>query len=263
MIDSDAQLSYGCATWNIHRARGADGGVNPERIQQVIATDIAAVKPDILALQEADGEDPPHEGLLDPEQIERSTGLRWVHQDPETRWGAQSTGFLGNILFLHPGFVIRNLALVDLPGHYPRGAVVVETWRDGQDLRIIATHLSLSQWLRAVQMRTLGQHVARRPAMRTLLLGDLNEWRPWGGLALSQRFFGSFLHGGGVASFPAKRALLPLDRILIDGAEGPTGLRALDSPQIREASDHRPFTARIAAVPRDQFQARGRASSFA
>ncbi len=263
MSDPDAARSYGCATWNIHRARGADGQVDPARIKQVIERDIAPTQPDILALQEADEEDPPHEGFLDLEHIQGTTGLRWLHDSPETRWGSQSHGFLGTILFLHPDFVIENLALVDLPGHYPRGAVVAETRRDGQDLRIIATHLSLAQWLRALQMRTLGQHVARRPRMRTLLLGDLNEWRPWGGLALSRRFFGSDLRGGAVASFPARRALLPLDRILIDGAEPPSGLRALDSQQIRAASDHRPLTARISAVPQLTVRARGRASGDA
>jgi endonuclease/exonuclease/phosphatase family metal-dependent hydrolase len=139
------------------------------------------------------------------------------------------------------------LSLVDLPGHYPRGAVVAETRRDGKDLRIIATHLSLAQWLRVIQMRTLGQYIARHAKMRTVLLGDLNEWRPWGGLALSPRFFGSKLRGGAIASFPVRRPVLPLDRILIDDGPAPTGLHALDSPAIRAASDHRPISARISA----------------
>lgn len=245
--------SYGCATWNIHRGRGADGRIDPDRIHRVIATDIAAVRPDILALQEADAEDPPYEGFLDLARIERETGLQSVHQGPESRWGTDSHGFLGSILFLHPEFEVQSLSLVDLPGQYPRGAVVAEVRRHARDLRIIATHLSLAQWLRAVQMRTLGQHVARRAQMRTLLLGDLNEWRPWGGLALSRRFFGTALRGGAVASFPVGRAVLPLDRILIDDAEGPADLRALDSPLIRAASDHRPLTARIRAVPGGAF----------
>jgi endonuclease/exonuclease/phosphatase family metal-dependent hydrolase len=250
MSDPIETQSYTCATWNIHRARGADGRVDPERILQVIASEIAGVQPDIFALQEADAEQPPYEGLLDLERIEAATGLRHIHRDPETRWGAASHGFLGTILFLHPDFVMRRVALVDLPGHYPRGAVVAEAHRHGRDLRIIATHLSLLQGLRALQMRTLGQHLARRPGMRTVVMGDLNEWRPWGGLALSQRFFGSRLRGPSVRSFPASRPLLSLDRILSDDAEGPTHVRALDSRAIRLASDHRPLTGRLAVHPR-------------
>ncbi len=245
MPDHEGPPGIGCATWNIHRARGADGRIDAGRIERVIGHDIAATLPDILALQEADGEEPPYPGLLDLARIEASTGLTCVHGPPDTRRGPHSDGFLGNILFLHPGFEIRSLGLVDLPGHYPRGALVAETRRDGRDLRIIATHLSLAQWLRVVQMRTLGQHVARRPPMRTLLLGDLNEWRPWGGLALSRRFFGTCLRGAAVASFPARCAFLPLDRILTDGPVAPTGVRALDGPEIRMASDHRPLIGRI------------------
>jgi endonuclease/exonuclease/phosphatase family metal-dependent hydrolase len=249
MPDLIRQHSYGCATWNIHRARGADGRVDPSRIMQVIANDIASAGPDILALQEADAQEPPYAGLLDMTHIEKLTGLHSVHRAPESRWGPESHGFLGTILFLHPGFSIHRLELVDLPGHYPRGAVVVEAQRHGRDLRVIATHLSLLQGLRLLQMRTLGQHIARRPPMRTLLLGDLNEWRPWGGLALSRRFFGSTLRGPAVPSFPAKRPVLALDRILSDDAGGAMDVRSLDSPRIRLASDHRPLTGRIAVTP--------------
>nr|WP_299562013.1 endonuclease/exonuclease/phosphatase family protein [uncultured Sulfitobacter sp.] len=248
-MEHQARSTYGCATWNVHRARGGDTRVDPQRIERVIANEIAATRPDILALQEADGEQPPYDGLIDPHRIEAATGLDWLHRPTDARWGAQSHGFLGTVLYLHPAFEVRTRALIDLPGHYPRGAVVAEVRRNGHDLRIIATHLSLLQGLRAVQMRTLGQYIARRPKMRTLLLGDLNEWRPWGGLALSRRFFGSTLRGGAVASFPVRRPVLPLDRILTDDATGPTGLAALDSPAIRAASDHRPLVARICAVP--------------
>lgn len=244
---TDAQRSYGLVTWNIHRARDGHGRVDPAGVADVIAQDIAATRPDILALQEADGEEPPYKGFLDLDRIEKETGLRWVHGPQDARWGPESHGFLGSLLFLHPDFEVTRLTLVDLPGHYPRGAVVAETRRDGSDLRIIATHLSLAQWLRVTQMRTLGQHIARHARMRTVLMGDLNEWRPWGGLALSPRFFGSRLCGGAVASFPARRPVLPLDRILIDDGPAPTALRALDSPAIRVASDHRPVSARISA----------------
>ncbi|SFJ13987.1 endonuclease/exonuclease/phosphatase family protein [Jannaschia pohangensis] len=248
MTRADTARSYGCVSWNIHRGRGARGPVDPRRIADVIAQDIAATEPDILALQEADDEDPPYGGFLDLERIEATTGLRWIHGPQDARWGPRSHGFLGSLLFVHPSFEITRLSLVDLPGHYPRGAVVAETRRDGRDLRIIATHLSLAQWLRVVQMRTLGQHIARHARMRTVLLGDLNEWRPWGGLALSPRFFGSKLRGGVVASFPVGRPMLPLDRILVDEGPDPTDLRALDSATIRAASDHRPVSARISAT---------------
>ncbi len=87
-----------CATWNVHRARGADGRVRPARVTEAIDAAIVPRLPDILALQEADMECPPHAGLLDTAQISASTGLRYVHSVPSLRWGPESDGFLGTIL---------------------------------------------------------------------------------------------------------------------------------------------------------------------
>lgn len=240
-----APAAFDCLTWNIHRARGADGRVDPGRVQAAIARHLCAPPPAVLALTEADAEAPPHRGLLDLNAIEAATGLRHAHGDPALRWGAGSHGFLGTVLFLPPGWPLRHGALIDLPGHYPRGAVLVETEVAGAPLRIVATHLSLTQALRIVQMRTLGQHLARRPAMPLLLMGDLNEWRPWGGLALSARVAGLRLSGPAPRSFPAARPFLPLDRILGGGGARVTGAEALRAPCLRAASDHLPVRASV------------------
>lgn len=240
-----AQAGVTCLTWNVHRARGRDGRVDPARILRTLDSDLAPHAPDVLALQEADGDCPPHAGILDIAAIERATGLRSVH-DATLRWGPDSHGFLGAILFLPPGFAIVHRAVIDLPGHCHRGAVVVEGAGWGHLVRIITTHLSLGQPLRIAQMRTLGQFLRRRPPMQTILLGDLNEWRPWGGLAFSAGILGRRLHGPARATFPARRPLLPLDRILTDRAGAVTGAQVLDSPALRMASDHRPLLARVA-----------------
>lgn len=236
----------GCVTWNIHRARGLDGVIDPERVGRVLAQDVCPMgSHQILALQEADTETPPHAGILDLDRIEAATGLRHVHRDPAMRWGEQSHGFLGAILFLHPDFEIRAQDVLDLPGHCHRGAVVTEALHAGIALRIVTTHMSLSQPLRVVQMRIIGQYLRRRPEMQTILLGDLNEWRPWGGLALSRRTVGVSLRGPVRPTFPAKRPILPLDRILSDRPGAVTDVRSIDTPGIRAASDHLPLSARV------------------
>ena len=235
-----------CVTWNIHRARGQDGVIDPERVAHVLVQDVCPQgSHEILALQEADTETPPHAGILDLARIEAQTGLSHVHRDPAMRWGTQSHGFLGLILFLHPAFEIVAQDVIDLPGYCHRGAVVSEVLREGVPLRIMTTHLSLSQALRVVQMRIIGQYLRRRPQMQTILLGDLNEWRPWGGLALSPRLVGVRLSGPVRPTFPARRAILPLDRILSDRVGAVTGLRSIDTPGIRAASDHLPLSARV------------------
>lgn len=239
------QPQFVCASWNIHRGRGADGVVDPGRIARVLVEDICTPTLDALILQEADEQVPPHRGFLDLAQIEDETGLHHIHTSAQTRWGADSHGFLGVIIFVRPEWQVEDVTLLDLPGHCHRGAVIVDLMRDGVPLRLIGTHLSLSQALRVAQMRTLGQHLFRRPPRQTVLCGDLNEWRPWGGLALSPRVTGVRFAGPARATFPVRRPLLPLDRVLATAPACVVQSRVLDSPRIRAASDHRPLSAEI------------------
>ncbi len=230
-----------CATWNIHRTKGQDGRIDPERIHQAIATEVATDNLDLLALQEADGECRPHERLLDMARIEADTGLTYQHRDEALRWGPQSDGFLGTILFLHPRFDVVHRDVVDLPGHCHRGAVSLEIKGDDTPFRVMSMHLSLSQPLRIIQMRIIGQYLRRRPEMQTILLGDFNEWRPWGGLMFHPRLLGRVFHGPVRATFPSGRPFLPLDRILTDRTNALSDVQVLDSPLLRLASDHLPL----------------------
>ncbi|MEN0001592.1 MAG: endonuclease/exonuclease/phosphatase family protein [Pseudomonadota bacterium] len=237
---------FSCISWNIHRCRGNDGVVDPARTAQVLADEVWRPGTDALILTEADGDYPPHAGLLDLAEVERITGLRYAHTTAERRWGAQSHGFLGVILFLAPSITIRTMALVDLPGRCHRGAVVAELELDGQPFRLIGTHLSLWQPLRIAQIRTVSQHMFRHDKMPTILIGDLNEWRPWGGLALSPRLIGTRFKGPAKPTFPINRPFLPLDRALAVAPARILDTQVLDGPGIRMASDHRPLAAQIA-----------------
>jgi endonuclease/exonuclease/phosphatase family metal-dependent hydrolase len=183
--------------------------------------------------------------LLDIARLERETALTCLHHTDALRWGADSHGFLGVILFLAPTLTVQDIALLDLPGHCHRGAVVVDVVKAGQPLRLIGTHLSLSQPLRMAQMRIIGQHMFRRDRRQTILCGDLNEWRPWGGLALSARVTGQRFTGPARATFPINRPFLPLDRILTTAPGRVTRARVLDGPGIRRVSDHRPLAGQV------------------
>lgn len=226
-----------CATWNVHRAKGSDGRVDPARVMDAIGTSLAPLGLDVLALQEADGECRPHARILDVDQIAASTDLRSIH-DAGSQWGPESDGFLGTILFLAPSFSRDHVDVIDLPGHCHRGAVSVETKLGTRPLRIVSTHLSLFQPLRIVQMRILGQYLRRRPTMQTILLGDLNEWRPWGGFMLHPRLVGVSLRGPVQRTFPSTLPALPLDRILTDAPGSVEDLRAVAAPPVIAASDH-------------------------
>ncbi|MEO0946492.1 MAG: endonuclease, partial [Pseudomonadota bacterium] len=148
-----------CVTWNIHRARGRDGRVDPDRIHHAIATEIATNDLDLLALQEADEECRPHARLLDMKRLADDTSLSYMHDEDRLRWGAESDGFLGTILFLHPRFKVAHRDVLDLPGHCHRGAVSIEATHEGTPFRVMSMHLSLSQPLRILQMRIIGQYL--------------------------------------------------------------------------------------------------------
>lgn len=233
-----------CATWNIHRAKGTDGLEDPCRVVDAIDHSLAPLGLDVLALQEADAECRPHAGILDVGDISSRLALEYIHGS-SLRWGPESSGFLGTILFLSPTLERTHADVIDLPGHCHRGAVSVEVLCGVRPVRIMSTHLSLFQPLRIVQMRIIGQYLRRRPAMQTILLGDLNEWRPWGGAMFHPRLVGTRLCGPVRRSFPSTRPLLPLDRILTDAPGAVQDMRAINTPQVARASDHLPMTATI------------------
>jgi len=232
-------------TWNLHRCRGQDGIVDPLRTAEVVIGLASETRADIMVLTEADGEHPPYEGLLDLDRIQSDASLRYAHADPTLRWGTASHGFLGTIVFHAERFELLDGAVLDLPGHYPRAATIL-TFRDNAAVfRVIATHLSLSQALRAVQMRTIGQFLGRHQAMPTVLIGDLNEWRPWSGLAFSRRLVGREFRGKAPASFPSMRPFLPLDRVMASAPAHVTTTAVISSDRVRRTSDHLPVHATV------------------
>jgi endonuclease/exonuclease/phosphatase family metal-dependent hydrolase len=88
-----------------------------------------------------------------------------------------------------------------------------------------------------------GDRRAHTP-MPTLLMGDLNEWRPGvpSSLVALEGVFGPL--AGGAPSFPSRLPFLALDRIL--GTRGiVSGVEAHSTPLARLASDHLPLKARI------------------
>ena len=237
-----------CATWNVHRALGTDGRVDAARVVDAISSIFGPLGLDILALQEADEECPPHGRILDVQEIVKRTGLIYAHDDAHLRWGSESSGFLGTVLFLAPSLERVHAEVIDLPGHCHRGAVSVEVARGGSRFRVLSMHLSLFQPLRAVQMRVVGQYLFRRPPMQTIMLGDLNEWRPWGGLMFHEWLVGTRFRGPLRRTFPSHRPILPLDRIMTDGNGSVRSMRAIQDAEVTLASDHLPLEA-IVTVP--------------
>src|SRR5579872_5664617 len=228
------------ASYNIHKCKGTDGRVSPDRIVSVIG-EIAA---DLVALQECDHRFGRRSGLLDPAAIRRETGMHLLVQSD----APDSHGWHGNALLVRGEPRSYRRARLKLPGFEPRGAIVAELDLGEGEFRVIAAHLGLLRRSRMDQALALLAAFKELPPMNTILLGDLNEWRRRrrSALEILEPTFGP---APTVSSFPARRPVFPLDCIF--GL--PTGLigevAAHDTPLARKASDHLPLTAqaRLAA----------------
>ena len=224
------------ASYNIHKCVGVDNRFDPGRIAAVIAE----LDADVLALQEVDRRFGHRTGLLNTAALERRTGLTLLHVS-DTPGGH---GWHGNALLVRQGRLIR-LRRLHLPGAEPRGALLAELHLPGGRLRVVAAHLGLLRRHRAMQAEALLDAVSQGAPMPTLLMGDLNEWRPGipSSLVGLESLFGPL--GPGQPSFPSRLPSLALDRILAHPREMLTEVEAHHSPLARIASDHLPLRARL------------------
>ncbi len=234
------------ASYNIHKCRGLDGATRPDRIVAVIR-ELGA---DLIALQEVDRRFGRRSGLLDRSALERETGMQLLGQSDHSH----GHGWHGNALLVRGEPLSYRRARLNLPGGEPRGAIVAELDLGAGAFRVIAAHLGLFRLSRVDQVDTLMEAFHDLPPMPTILLGDFNEWRRRGRSAL-RGFEPTFGVAPSISSFPSRRPIFPLDRILGWPAGLITDLAVHASPLARRASDHLPLTARAnltAAVPAEQ-----------
>lgn len=235
------------ASYNVHKCVGADGRFRPDRVAAVIG-ELGA---DLVALQEADRRFGRRTGLLDIAALERDTGLTPlpISDLPD------GLGWHGNAILVRAGSAVR-MRRLNLPGAEPRGAVIAEVEMPAGRLRVVAAHLGLLRRCRARQVATILEAIAVGERMPTLLLGDLNEWRPRAEpLRRLEPIFGP-ASSFGPPSFPARLPVLALDRILGWPRGVVTRVEVHDSPIARIASDHLPLRAWIdleaRAKPREE-----------
>lgn len=234
VADNDDGLTV--ASYNIHKCVGVDKRFDPGRIAAVIAE----LDADVLALQEVDRRFGSRTGLLNTAALERRTGLTLLHVS-DTPGGH---GWHGNALLVRQGKLIR-LRRLHLPGAEARGALLAELQLSAGKLRVVAAHLGLLRRHRAMQAEAMLEAISHGSPMPTLLMGDLNEWRPGvpSSLVALESFFGQL--GPGEPSFPSRLPFLALDRILAHPRDMLADVQAHSSPLARMASDHLPLRARI------------------
>lgn len=213
-------MSTVVASWNVHSWIGSDGRGDLERAFAVVR----ALDADVVALQEvADS---------DWQPLAHAAGYA-------TRAGPTRDGF-GNALLARVEIVGGRLVDLSVDGREPRGALDATVDTDAGRLRVVATHLGLRAAERRRQAERLAEHLeADRTHLPTVLLGDLNDWTPWGGqLRPLARAVGPLSR---VRTFPSRRPLLALDRAAHRNLPAPVAIEAVRTPAARLASDHLPL----------------------
>lgn len=222
------------ASYNIRAGLGTDFRRDPTRTLSIIQT----LRPDLIALQEADFRLGDRPTALPRNRITAMTGLVPVplHGHPD------SLGWHGIALLIRPDMVAVDVTCVDLPGLEPRGAVIADLATPLGPLRVAGVHLGLLRSSRRRQLDHLRHALAMRPPCPTVILGDFNEWSVTRGLGRIARDFRIVTPG---RSFPARRPLLALDRIAHSDDLEVRSLPLPDTPARHHASDHRPILAHL------------------
>lgn len=224
-------------SYNIHHGEGVDGKLDLERIARVIR----GARPDLVALQEVDKGVKRTNGVDQPAELARLTGM-------EVAFGSNlklQGGEYGNaVLSRFPLRGIRNHALPSFDAGEPRGVLDVEVAVPGMSrpVRFLATHLDHRRQdrERLASARTIRGWVEKGPKGPAILAGDLNDVPASPTL---KEFAATWKRvGKDLPTVPVDRPLRQIDFILVRPAES---WRLVEAAVLQEAvaSDHRPVLA--------------------
>lgn len=224
------------ASYNIHKAVGLDRRRDPDRILAILHE----IDADVIALQEADRRFGRRESVLPLDRIDdlgRYKAVPLGHRP-------HSIGWHGNALLVRQGFGVADAGVVALPTLEPRGAVRADLLIAGRRVRVVGMHLDLSGLRRRQQLRTiLGQIDRTDHHCPAVLMGDLNEWSQHGGSLREFHAPWRVLAPG--PSFPSRRPIAALDRVVISEEWGLVETGVHHSPLAARGSDHLPVFARL------------------
>ena len=231
--------AFSVVSYNIHQCVGIDGRRDVARIARVLA----GLDTQLIGLQEVgtDFADGKKSGQM--EYLAKATGLQAIAGHTIER----QAGPFGNVLLT--GWRVLDSRLLDLsvPGREPRGAIDADLLIEGQQVRVIVTHLGLSAAERRYQVRRLLETLSRGQNRFIILLGDINEWvlrsRPLRWL------YARFGRPPAPRTFPSWFPLFALDRIWVLPREMLLGVYAHATPLTRIASDHLPVKGVLAIDP--------------
>jgi endonuclease/exonuclease/phosphatase family metal-dependent hydrolase len=239
------------ATYNIHKCRGLEGKISPERIVEVIGE----LDADIICLQEVVNS---HNG---PSKYDQAGEIQRSLPDYECAFGANRPlygGTYGNMTLTRlPLRGSKNHDIARGRGREERGvlqtAIEIES---GELLHVFNVHLGTGFMERRFQARKLiGPEILAQPELTgpRLVVGDFNEWTRGLTTRLLRDRFDSFRprHAWSYPrTFPGILPLLTLDHLYYEQPLSLEKTRLWRTRRALVASDHLPLIADFSAGDR-------------
>ncbi len=227
------------ATYNIHRCRGLDRRIRPQRIADVLLP----LNADIIALQEVIGPGPRNTGQ--DEELATALGMYWAMAPTRMIRGH----LYGNVILSRYPIVHHSQHDLSWRWRLSRGCQRVDVQIDRQVLHVYNVHLGTGLGERRFQTARLAEvvngHRLRGPK---IVLGDFNEWgRGLAAQELSPKFqslnLRPFLKRR--RTYPGFFPVLHLDHIFYDDSIDVIDLQVPRTRSSLIASDHLPLVADV------------------
>ena len=227
------------ATYNIHRCRGMDRRVVPQRIVDVLRQ----IDADVIALQEVIGAGPVGAGQA--EDIGAALGMGWVMNCVRTLRQHQ----FGNVVLSRYPIVHHSSYDLSWKTCEARNCQRADLDINGRVLHVYNVHLGTAVLERRYQAGRLAAFVHdRRVTGPKIILGDFNEWMK----GLATKTLSSLFESVDISQHLKRRRTYPglfpvvhLDHIYYDGK---VEVLSVEMPRTRQAlmaSDHLPLVANL------------------
>ncbi len=229
------------ATYNIHKARGLDGRVRPDRILSVLNV----INADVIALQEVVSNVGKKPEENQAEYFAKSLGMNYCLGENRKHKG----GIYGNVILSRLPIIHHKNHDISVHGRERRGILRADIEYDETLLHVFNVHLGTAFLERRSQVRTILTSAVlldeQLMGLR-LLLGDFNEWTR--GLVtkmLSARMSSADVksHLKRTKTYPGFLPFLHLDHVYFDPPLKLHSLTLIRSRTALVASDHLPLVA--------------------
>jgi endonuclease/exonuclease/phosphatase family metal-dependent hydrolase len=231
-------------TYNIHKCRGMDARVRPERVAAVLAE----LDADVIALQEV------IRGKRERDQlaiIAKEVGARHYRFGMTRKYRNED---YGNAVISRLPIISYEAYDITASRREPRGCLRADIDIGGRTLRLFNAHLGTGLFERRKQAHILvADKLLNNPRFfgSRIMLGDFNEWTR----GLTTRLLKAHLVSADlrpylrrVKTYPGIAPFMHLDHIYFDPAFQLTNIELCRTRQAKVASDHLPLVAEFLLV---------------